>query len=175
MSNAWFLNSRTIHPAVSLQQVELSSAQHRGNVSQLTVLILMCSTAQLIIQAFWSKTYCSASEICVSSAGHGSSNRRMTGNINLKSSKEWMRRKHWTSLRRSAMSPNPNPTEHLRKELKPAVGRRHPPKKKVSSFITYVITVYVLSTPSGRNFWCLCLFFVICSLNSVFLMKYYIS
>lgn len=45
-----------------------------------------------------------------------------------KNTQVWLRIKHWTILKWHFMSPNLNTVEHLWKELKHAVWRRHPSK-----------------------------------------------
>lgn len=45
------------------------------------------------------------------------------------------KRQRWTVVKLPAVNPDLNPAEHLWKELKPAVGRRHPSKlKEVEQF-----------------------------------------
>ena len=46
------------------------------------------------IKAFWREMCCPVSESLVSVAGHGSSNRTMTQNTQLKNTQEWLRAKH---------------------------------------------------------------------------------
>ena len=43
-----------------------------------------------------------------------------------KSTQECFKRKCWTGLKCPAMTPDPNPIEHLWEDLKTAVQRRHP-------------------------------------------------
>ncbi|KAL2098623.1 hypothetical protein ACEWY4_005103 [Coilia grayii] len=43
-----------------------------------------------------------------------------------KSTRKWFERKHWRLLKWPAMSPDPNPIEHLWRDPKIAVWRRHP-------------------------------------------------
>ncbi|CAJ0935161.1 unnamed protein product [Ranitomeya imitator] len=43
-----------------------------------------------------------------------------------KSTRKWFERKHWRLLRWPAMSPDLNPIDHLWRDLKMAVWRRHP-------------------------------------------------
>ncbi len=43
-----------------------------------------------------------------------------------KSTQKWLQTKHWRILKWPAMSPNLNPIEHPWKDLKTAVGRKHP-------------------------------------------------
>ncbi|KAF5889065.1 phosphopantothenoylcysteine decarboxylase subunit VHS3-like, partial [Clarias magur] len=47
-----------------------------------------------------------------------------------KNTQEWLRGKHWTILKWPSMSPDLNPIEHLWKELKHAVWKRHPSNQK---------------------------------------------
>ena len=48
-----------------------------------------------------------------------------------KSTQKWMKRKHWRVLKWPAMRPDLNPIEHLWRDLKIAVGRRHPSNMRV--------------------------------------------
>ena len=61
-----------------------------------------------------------------------------------KSTQKWFKTKRWRVLKWPAMSPDLNPIEHLWRDLKTAVGRRHPSNLRHLETLMYLSSCLVV-------------------------------